>query len=85
MNSWEPTPEQWAGWAAKGYFVIRNAIDGVYSTPQITRRRKLPKHFYWVIRNGALCTAFPPQQVDISEISGPDLFPAAEEAPAPVG
>ncbi|MDE0079941.1 MAG: phytanoyl-CoA dioxygenase family protein [Caldilineaceae bacterium] len=63
----------------------RIAIAGVYSTPQITRRRKLPKHFYWVLRNGEPCTAFPPQQVDISEISGRAPVPAAEETPAPAG
>ena len=63
----------------------RIAIAGVYSTPQITRRRQFPQPYYWVLRTGELCTAFPPEQADVTEASWPGPFPAAEETPAPVG
>ena len=75
MNRWEPTQEQWADWEAKGYFVIPGSHKlGIF-----------PHLLYADSIHGELCTAFPPEQVDISEIPGPGLFPAVEETPAPAG
>ena len=64
---------------------VRQLIAGVYTTPQITRQRRFGEAFYWVLRDGELCTAFPPQQVDIPKVSAPGAFPAAEAVSAPVG
>ncbi len=63
----------------------RIAIAGVYTTPQITRQRRFAEPYYWVLRNDELCTAFPPQQVDIPKVSAPGAFPAAEAVSAPAG
>ena len=62
----------------------RIAIAGVYTTPQITRRRKLPKPYNWILRNGEPCTSFPPEPVDVNDESWPGPLPAREEAPEPV-
>ncbi len=62
----------------------RLAIAGVYTTPHITRRRKLPKPYHWVLRDGEPCTSFPPEPVDVNDESWPGPLPAPEEAPEPV-
>ena len=64
----------------------RIAIAGVYSTPQITRQRRFPQPYYWILRNGELCADFPPQPADIPErSSGLSPFPKAEETLEPAG
>lgn len=57
----------------------RIAIAGVYTTPAVTRQHLFGEPYYWVLRNDALSTAFPPQQVDIPKVPGPPQFPRAEE------
>lgn len=57
----------------------RMAIAGVYSSRRITRQRQFAAPYYWILRQGELVRAFPPEEVEMPQAPAPGPFPQAEE------
>ena len=60
----------------------RIAVAGVYTNPEIVKTsRRFWHNFRWVMKNGAVCTQFPPETVEmqIKDPQKPKPFPPAED------
>ncbi|MBV7337288.1 phytanoyl-CoA dioxygenase family protein [Chloroflexi bacterium TSY] len=57
----------------------RIACAGVYTTPQITTTRHFAGDYYWVMKEGGVCNAFPPEVYPLEQTEPPPPFPKAEE------
>ena len=57
----------------------RIAIAGVYTNPQITTTRHFPADYYWAMKGGAVCEAFPPEVYPLAQSGSIPPFPKVRE------
>lgn len=60
----------------------RIAIAGVYTNPQITTKRHFAGDYYWVMKGGDVCEAFPPEIYPLEQTGSPPSFLKAESLTA---
>jgi hypothetical protein len=61
----------------------RIGIAGVYSNPDtISRRRRVGPQFKWVVRDGEVCNAFPPEPYPLNESAPNDPVPPFQKIEA---
>lgn len=60
----------------------RIAIAGVYTNPQITTKRYFAGDYYWAMKGGEACEAFPPEVYPLEQTGSPPPFVQAENLTA---
>lgn len=56
----------------------RIGIAGVYTNPQITTKRHFAGEYYWVMKGGEVCEAFPPEVYPLAQTGSPPPFARVE-------